>query len=392
MDTFVKSIGWKIFAFTGLWALLSGSWVYAAPQYDLYQVVLPQEVMTEQAPSLDLQLRQGMAKFLIRLTGNPDVVYQPAYQTFLKRPKKWLKQYFYRPRLEEGVQVGQDLVLKFDRQRILQQFQKKGLIIWPYELRPKLLVVAKYEVAGIQVLLNASGLTQHLNLDFRPVAEELGLPIQLPNQRLGQVTDLVNLMQQTPENLPDALSSLRPLLVNDSVSGVLLLHLKRIPFQEKEGYRLTYFLYDQKTFNQVMTPKTLEGSQLKKLYQSLFSEMAAYFSAPYRMQAGILGEVLLTVVPSVDEAMPQALMPEQVFQLEKWLQNLKPTLHEAKLIGLNAQHMQFELTYQGSFNRLLSILKQGQRLDLISSDALTGELKMQLRRPTKAFNSGMRLR
>lgn len=402
MRTAFKS---NLFFFWAVFVLLAVQKVSAAPtapveKINLYQVVLPQEFAEQQTgeavtlPSLDAQLKEGVAKLLIRLTGNRQVVYQSAYRPFLRAPKKWLKQYYFKPRLEEGVQVGQDLVLVFDRQRILQQFQKTGLIIWPYELRPKLLVVGEYEVAGVKVLLDQPGLEQHLNLDFRPVANELGLPVKLMapshttlNKTMDESVLLSTWMWQTPETFQQVLPDLQSLLAKNAVEGVVLFALKpvKIP-QGQGGYQLTYELYGQKfavlpehTLNEIVLPKTLTGTELKKLYQRMFSEVAEYFSAPYRAQASVLGEVLLTVVAS--EKAEQSFTPEQVFKIEQTLQDLKPTLHDAKLVQLNTQIMQFEMTYQGRFERMLEVLVQKSQLYLVSADALTGEVKMQLTKP-----------
>jgi len=364
--------------------------VSAAPKtpvekINLYQVVLPQDFTEKQtrqttkvAPSLDAQLREGMAKLLIRLTGNRQVVFRSAYRPFLQAPKKWLKQYTFKPRLEEGVQVGQDLILDFDRERILQQFQKSDLMVWPYELRPKILVLGEYEVAGSKVLLNLEGIKQHLNLAFQPVADALGLPIQLFK---GQ-SNPSSFMWQSQWSFQRIAPILQSLAQTNGVSGILLFSLKSLP----SGYALTYEFFDPKlqqlpehTLNEIVLPKTLTGIELKKLYQRMFSEVAEYLSAPYRVQASVLGEVLLTVVAS--ENAKKSFTPEQVFKIERTLQGLKPTLHDAKLTQLNAKTLQFEMTYQGQFERMLEVLAQKSQLYLVSADALTGEVKMQLTKP-----------
>ncbi|GAB6034802.1 DUF2066 domain-containing protein [Galenea microaerophila] len=372
--------------------------VQAAPdspieQIDLYQIVLPQAQSEEAPPSLDDRLKEGMAKLLVRLSGNRQVLQNPAYHPFLQAPRHWLKKYYFRPRIEDGVQVGQDLVLNFDRERILKAFQQKGLMIWPYDLRPKLLVVGEFEVAGIKVTLDQQGLQQHLNLDFRPAASGLGLPIRLLNPSTAHPAPLSTLMWQTPQVFEQVLPKLKPLLAQNGVDGIVLLRLKRIQMPEGDGYQLTYELYDQKfevlpkhTLNEIVLPKTLTDSDLKKLYETLFSEVAEYFSAPYRAQASILGEVQLTVTPASLQHLQakHAFTPEQVFEIEHVLQRLKPTLHEAKLTQLSAQKLQFDLTYQGQFERLVKVLKQTFPLYWVSADALHGEVKMQAVHPNVA--------
>ncbi|GEM_PF-5748647 len=370
---------------------------------DFYQVVLKltPETSTETMPTSSAQqlnryLKEGMSKLLVRLTGSRQVLKDAATQPLLKDPKKWLQRYTFQPRKEEGVVVGQNLVLVFDRQRILQYFQQAGLVIWPYHRRPHLLALGTYEVEGLKVPLDQRGIESHLNLDFRPVAEALGLPVDvpeeltplLPDENIEGTTDettskvsvdISPLMWQSLPEFESKLSLLQTLLSNKAEEGVILFKLRSLG----EGYQLTYELYDKQfqqlpehSLHEIVLPKTIQSQNLEKLYQQMMSEVVEYFSEPYRAQASVLGEVILKVQP--DASKKTAWQTEQLFQTEKILAGLKPTLHDVKLTTLTSYEAQFEITYQGAFEEMIKLLTQRVPLYLIQADALTGVLQMQL--------------
>jgi len=361
---------------------------------DFYQIILP--VNPESSPSSNTQapvsssqllnryLKQGAAKLLVRLTGSRQVLQDVAAKPILDHPRKWLRSYAFRPHKEEGVVVGQDLVLMFDRQRILQYFQQAGLVIWPYRQRPHLLVLGTYEVAGLTIPLDQVGLSSHLNLDYRPVAEALGLPIAVPEGQaeVEETTSKVvsSIIWHSLPEFEEKLPQLQALLQGRQQDGVILFQLKSLG---DAGYQLTYELYDKKfqqlpehTLHEIVLPKTIQSHTLDTLYEQMFSEVVEYFSEPYRAQASVLGEVVLVLRPNATQN--RAWKASQLFQIEKTLTALKPTLHDVKLTELTAKEAQFEITYQGAFEEMIKLLEKQVPLYLIQADALTGSVQMQL--------------
>lgn len=329
---------------------------------------------------LNEQLREGMKRLLVRITGSRSVLDDSAYDDFLRAPKRWLKQYYYQPVVEEGVTVGQQLVLEFDRQRLLNAFQKKGLIVWPLEARPALLVAGEYQVAGEKVLLDDEGIKQFLNLDYRPAAKAIGLPV-VPFINADRSLSLEQLFWEDENAFNQRVVRLHALTQLYEVQGVVLFTLKRQPNpqhpDQASDYALTYELYDERfqqlpktVLNDLIAPKTIIGFNLSELYEQMFVEVAEYFSQPYRQQAAVLGEVTLEIAGR--------MTPPRVFDLEKSLLALKPVLHGVKLQKVSANGVLFELTYQGDFEVMLEKIRQQTGLYWIETNAVTGVLKASL--------------
>lgn len=153
--------------------------VFAGTVSDLYQVTLP--VDGERSSPSDLQMSSGLAKVLVKVSGNSSIAEDSQIQSQLKLPARTLKQFSYIAK--EG---GEYLVLDFHPSVIDSLVTRTGFKPLG-EQRPTVLLWFASDLSGEQdYLLSNDPFHKALQL----AAKSRGLPLQFP---LFDLTDQVAL-------------------------------------------------------------------------------------------------------------------------------------------------------------------------------------------------------
>jgi len=152
----------------------------AEPVAGLYQVREP--VASQQPAVRDQALRQALDTLLVRLTGKPEALQNPALAAVRENPQQVILKYGYE---------GQTLVVDFDPSSTQGQLRQAGLPLWGAN-RPSLLVWWLNEADGVTQLV---GDAQEGAQPLRNAAQYRGLPLLLP------IADLDEQLLATPENL-----------------------------------------------------------------------------------------------------------------------------------------------------------------------------------------------
>lgn len=343
----MKKIVW-----TWLLLLCMPTFVMAESTIDLFEVRLVQQAdETEEKQPFNKLLLKAIRIELLRLTGAKDILSQPEAETFVKQPKKWLKNYRYEPMMMDGVKVGNYVVFQFDRQRFYQYFQKQGLLIWPLENRPTTLVMGSRKLAGSLVKLDETSLSYLPTLDYRDIAQQLGLPIEMGDTGKRWIY---------PSNQKE-----NPLVVDSlqTQTARYVLTFQVEPLASGKD-RVAWQLFNR---NGVMMQQGLNSQgSAKSALNKIFLRLMDTYSKTYREQAQFLGSLTLDI-QSLDGI-------DSLLQIEKGLNQQKPLIHQARLASMNGQTAQFEITYQGDYPKVIRRIAQQPGLVIVDDNAVIGHL------------------
>lgn len=323
----------------------------------LFTVKIPLSENSEQQTTqerFNQALSEAAMYELIRLSGRLDINGADEAQTFLTQPRSWLASYRYQPVKEEGVVVGTQIEFQFDEGRIYDYFQQHGLVIWPFERRPKTLVMGTRQLGGREIRLDQQNLTYLPNLNFHNAAQRMGLPIELPKDTKMWVGATANVKDKKVAYILSEYDS-DFLLVFDSSVGV--------------NGQSQFFWKLYRSSGQLLR----EGQSSEKAVESdldnLFASLLNYYSQSYRDQADVLDEVNVSI---------KGLRKlDSLTQIESSLQNEKPLIHHVSLQSLKNYQATFELVYQGDYQYLVSKLRAFSQLKMLSDDAVTGRIEME---------------
>lgn len=161
---------------------------FAATVGDLYQVREP--VASQQPEERNQALQRALDTLVLRLTGDPAALKNPAVAELRKDPQQLISQYGYE---------GDALVVDFDPATSERSLRQAGLALWSAN-RPAILAWWLNEAAGGA---NLVGDGQDSAAPVRRAAQHRGLPLRLP------LADLNEQIVGTADNLtaarPDAL-------------------------------------------------------------------------------------------------------------------------------------------------------------------------------------------
>lgn len=299
-------------------------------------------------------LGKAMEVELVRLTGSTDILHQDEAQPMLKQPKKWLKRYRYEAFEQDGVRVGTVLVFEFDKKRFYRYFQQQGLIVWPLTNRPLTLVMGSQLIAGSLVKLDESVLGYIPNFDYRKIGQKFALPVETADSNGRWVYP-----DSETENIqiPDLMQM---------TSARFLLSFQ-VVMDLQGGESLKWQLFDRQ--GRVLMSEPLKEGAIQTQLNDIFLQLMSYYSAGYREQAQFLGSITLTVnnVNSLDK----------LTQLETWLTQQKPVLHQSRLNFVTQNQAVFELVYQGDYAKLIDKLATFPGVRLIEDDAIIGKVSME---------------
>lgn len=307
-------------------------------------------------PDLDDKIRQGMRDLLLRLTGDPGVVNSPEGQAFVRQARSWLSRYYFEPRQEQGVTVGQNLYLVFDRARLLHAFQELGMVLWPSADRPQTLVMGSLLEGGIRTPLTQENLGYRPDVAFGHHAQSLALPVVVPSSASGW-----------PPPLDDGLQAQT---VQTHLSAAASDYLLSFQVERLAGgaYELHWQLYN--ALGQSVLQARLENRTVTPLFESMFQQLMQTYSYPYRQSAKMQG--LLTLgVQKLSSA-------EQLIEVENYLKTQQPTLHQVFLQGVGGQRAQWQLVYQGRYQDVVRILSRIEGSELLEEDALSAQVELRM--------------
>ncbi|MDG6773279.1 DUF2066 domain-containing protein [Thiomicrorhabdus sp. ZW0627] len=349
-----------IFAFSGLSAVQAQEETNGASE--LFTIVESFDPEVDDAgnvvetPNLNAKIHQGMRDLLVRLTGDGGILQTDDGRDFVNQAKAWLSSYHFAPRKEEGVVVGQNLVLEFDRQRLLEVFQRNSILIWPSSERPTTLVMGSFIEAGSVLKLNPEALSYRPDIEFRSYPKLLALPLQFPTYTSDWLQPQAG--QLSAEQIQQSLGQFdSQYLLMFELSG-----------QPERDYSLTWRVYGQN--GEEYLSGSNHGNRVQPLMNSMFDRMMASYSYGYRQSASMMGVAVL--------GMDQLASAEQLIDVENFLKSQKPAIHQVSLQAVKGSRAEFEVVYQGRYDDVLQIFKRIENSKLVDESALTGKVEMKM--------------
>ncbi|WP_373020294.1 DUF2066 domain-containing protein [Thiomicrorhabdus sp.] len=308
-----------------------------------------------ETPNLDTKIRQGMRDLLVRVTGDGGILQADVGRDLIGQAKAWLSSYHFAPRKEEGVVIGQNLVLEFDRQRLLEKFQRSSILVWPSSERPMTLVLGTLREAGSSLKLNPEALSYRPDIEFRGYPRLLALPLLFPSTadwlypQAGRVSE-----QQVQQRLSQFASQY-----------LLLFELSVLP---NRNYELVWRVYDRNGAE--FLSGNSQGDRVQPLMNAMFDRMMASYSYEYRQSASMVGLATLGINQVADA--------QQLVDVENYLNAQKPAIHKVFLQEIKGSRAEFEVVYQGRYDDVLQIFQRIDGSTLESESGLTGKVEMKL--------------
>lgn len=308
------------------------------------------------SPDLNYKIRLGMRDLLLRLTGDAALLQSQEGRAFMEDAKGWLKRYSFEPRKEEGVTVGQNLLLEFDRQRLLKAFQAKNIIVWPQKERPKTLVMGALLQQGGLLNLTPEALSYRPDIEFRPYPQLLALPFVLAANERNWVYPMADAASP---------AQVQALLMQAGADYLLSFRLE----QNLQGRsELQWRLYNQA--GQAVAFDSAAGAKGVALTQRMFDRLMAVYSDGYRQSASVLGAAVL--------GLNRLNSAEQLIEAERFLRAQRPTIHQVKLLALQGARAEFEVVYQGRYEDLLAAFMGIEGAELLEQSAVTARVELQM--------------
>lgn len=327
-------------------------------QSDLNLFVVEKPVEKYHSSQLNDLLTSSMRDLLVRVVGGEAALSHPKAEDYIQKARQWVKSYQVENREVDGVVVGQKLVVQFDQNRLLKDFQRDGIQVWPLSERPNTLLIGQWEQQGLEVNLSDESLQYRVDLDYRDYANLLALFMKQPEKE-------ADFRGINPERLVS-----RSQLNNDlsemanSAGADYVLVFKADVIGEISS--LVWSLYELETGERVLqSDETGEG--FLSLLQGSFDSLLELYSRPYREGADSYGLMSLTV-----EAMPSY---EALVEMERFLKQLRPALNEVTLVEVDAENVRFDIFYQGRYSNVVKLMEGVPNLRLIEESIFGSELK-----------------
>lgn len=347
----MRTLGLTLIIF--VFALANSAW--GAANINLFKVEQPIDKFEQS--ELDALLSSAMQNLLVRLMGGDQILSHQAAQAYLNSPRRWVKSFQLENREADGVVIGKKWVVEFDRERLLAQFHKDDIHIWPIANRPKTLMIGWWYQQGLKVTLSQESLQYRVDLDYRDYARLLALDVGVPALDANYV------------GLPESLD-----LTTDSLAWDLLA-------AQAEGYdyilmlkadvigdvtRLDWVLYSSRNGEKLVADELI-GEAFLPLAESVFQRMMTRYSQGYRDAIGHLSLIQLDI-KSITHF-------NQLERFEQFLSRLKPTVTEIRLLEVDGQTARYELTYQGYYSDLMLLLEQTPGVEWGKTSGFSGQIQ-----------------
>ncbi|WP_029407816.1 DUF2066 domain-containing protein [Thiomicrorhabdus sp. Milos-T2] len=286
------------------------------------------------------QAQKAMQILLLRLNGREQLMASSVGQDYIKNAQNWLSSYNIKPRVEDGVNVGQNIELHFDQARLKKSFKKHHIKLWAANQRPQTLVMGTLVQQGRLVKLDQEILDYRVDVDYRNYPKQLKLPITVaenPNKWVFPI-----------ESAPLDTRVQEVLIASNHKN---LLSFKLLALENKQ-YELTWFLF-------AINGSTLAHNETKgKNRQALMHDMFKAVMQQY---------VKLSAVKNVRKNhvylnVHGVTYGQQVNQLEAELKKQQPMIRNAQLTSLQTDNVQFDIEYQGDYQVLLNWIKNWSKV------------------------------
>ncbi|MDA3806949.1 MAG: DUF2066 domain-containing protein [Thiomicrorhabdus sp.] len=292
---------------------------------------------------LDQAITQGMETLLVKITGQKRFLGSAVAQGYLKNAKAWLVTYDIKPRMEDGVQVGQNIVLQYSAPRLTAAFKQHRVDIWPLAQRPKLLVMGSFLYKGELLKMTEDMMRYRIDIEFRHYPQQMALPITLPesaqNWILPQVPNPSNALIRT---------------VLQKANQDYLLSFKLIK-REASTYALVWTVFAPSGV--VVTKGQITGGDRPSLMQAMFDQVMQRYALLAKQTNSDVQKITLNVYDLVNA--------DQMQEIEMRLKANQAMFNSIKLRSIQAGLVQYEIDYQGRYQNVVTWLRAWQIIDFI---------------------------
>ena len=306
--------------------------------------------------ALNVAIDQGLKIVLLRVTGQRSFLGSEAGLRFTARARAWLRTYDVTPRVVDGVQIGQNIVLRFSEQKIRAALKADAVAIWPLNGRSTTLVMGSLVQKGQLLKLDQNKMRYRLDIEFRDDAQQMMLPIELPTSSSGWIfpVDPVMTVSKIQETLirteHDYLLSFK-LVVKDPTLNIL-----------------TWYVYSDS--GAVVSKGQLEGENGQVLLQDMLQQVMTAYVEIDSFQALNVNEFVLNVHNLFDS--------EQILAFETLFQAQDHMIRSLQLLSVQAGSAQFKVVYQGQRKKLLKWIRSWQIASLMHETEGSGQLDVKI--------------
>jgi len=298
---------------------------------DLVQTSAKNQVpLKNKGQVLDDLITQAMEVLLVRVTGQKSFLQSRVGKAYLQNPKAWLKTYDITPRMEEGVQVGKNIVFQFAQAKLKAEFSKRFVPIWPQSIRPKTLVMGSLVQGGTLVKLNQDAMRYRADVEFRHYSRQMALPIYLPNTSTNWVFPVDPSL--TVSNIQETLAR---------TDNDYLLSFK-LTISHRSLPRLSWYLYANS--GAVISSAEAKGEDQKILMQTMFDSVMAHYVQINSEKAFNVNQIVLNI-HNVTQA-------EQVLAFERLLGSEHAMVKSFELGSMQADKIEFKIVTQSEYRTI----------------------------------------
>ena len=336
-------------------------------QEDLFELTLPLAPPLDTADETQL-MQQAVKQELHRLTGRLHLP-QSTVDFFVRMPQRWVERFALEPRLEDGVPIGRQARVRFNRQALLRAMREKGLRYWPAASRPRVLI-APVLITGRRITpLTQAVLQERSDLDMMPILQKLGIQAVLP-----RTTDNLALRQPILDR-----ETVRALARRYDVDGIL-----RMTFTETYQDRQKVVTLDWEWIpqNGKVQRGHLTGEAVHPLMEQLFERLIQQWRRRQSDKAagadGVQVDAALQGEASVVLVRPAVAVLEA---FEQFVQQHADQLVQLVMTSLTADEAVYRLRYRGSWQALLQRLRQLPDVVSMEADPETHQIRLVLSEP-----------
>ncbi|MEA1987942.1 MAG: DUF2066 domain-containing protein [Pseudomonadota bacterium] len=303
---------------------------------------------------LSTQTQKGMQILLMRLTGRKQLVASKVGQEYINNSKNWLASYYIKPRVEDGVAVGKNIELQFDSNRLKKAFSDQHIKLWAVTQRPKTLVMGTFVQQGRLEKLNQEILDYRVDVDYRDMPKQLGLPVTIPEERAQWVFPV----EPNPSD-----SKVQEILVSTNQQNLLSFKLVALA---NGKYELSWYLFALN--GSTLAQNESVGFDRQVLMQAMFEGLMQQYVKFSAVQNIRKNQLYLNI--------HQVAFGDQINQLEEELKQQQPMIRKVNLVSLQAGKAQFDIEYQGDYQNVLNWLKQWSKVQFV--DALSNQQEIDV--------------
>lgn len=323
---------------------------------------------------LDSQTQAAMQILLLRLTGRKQLITSKVGQNYIQHAKSWLASYYIKPRMEDGVTVGQNIELHFDAVRLKKAFSDQHIKLWAVNQRPNTLIMGTFVQQGRLVKLNQEILDYRVDVDYRNYPQQYGLPVLIPEDR-GQ---WVFPVEVNPRD-----SKVQEILVATNQQNLLSFKLVALGNAQ---YELSWYLFALNGSTIAHSQST--GSDRQMLMQAMFAAVMQEYVKLSAAESIRKNHLYLNV--------HNVTYGDQINQLEADLKSQQPMIRKADLVSVQVENVQFDIEYQGDYQAVLNWMKSWPKVSFVNAlsnrqevdvNALNQQFQPQFKNQSQLDNS-----